>query len=234
MIQAILFDLDGTLLPMDQDLFIKQYLSGLAKKMQPFGYDPMQLTRGIWQGTAAMVSNDGNQRNEEVFWNVFSGFFDADVRKDEAVFQDFYRNEFQQVQHCCGFDPRAAQLIQNLNKAGYQLILATNPLFPAIATHSRVKWAGLEPSDFSYISTYENSHHSKPNPDYYREILDKLHIQPENCLMVGNDVTEDMVAQKLGIHVFLLTDCLINKEGKDISCYPQGSFPELQKFIGSL
>ena len=49
--------------------------------------------------------------------------------------------------------------------------------------------------------------------------------------MVGNDVTEDMVAEETGMHVFLLTDCLINKGGKDISAYPRGSFLQLLDHI---
>ena len=52
--------------------------------------------------------------------------------------------------------------------------------------------------------------------------------------MVGNDVTEDGAAGKTGMDVFLLTDCLINREEKDISAFPQGSFPELRAYIESL
>ena len=50
--------------------------------------------------------------------------------------------------------------------------------------------------------------------------------------MVGNDVTEDMVAETLGMEVFLLTDCLLNKENKDLTAYPQGSFDALAAYIG--
>lgn len=35
MIKAILFDLDGTLLPMDQDEFTKGYFNLLAAKLAP-------------------------------------------------------------------------------------------------------------------------------------------------------------------------------------------------------
>ena len=34
--------------------------------------------------------------------------------------------------------------------------------------------------------------------------------------------------------VFLLTDCLINRENKDISVYPHGSFDELIQYIEAL
>lgn len=147
---------------------------------------------------------------------------------------DYYRNEFQQVSQDCGFDPQAAKTIADIKTLGYHVVLATNPLFPAIATQSRAKWAGLNPNDFELITTYENSRHCKPNTDYYRDILDTLNVKAENCVMVGNDVQEDMIAETLGIKVFLLTDSLINRTGEDISRYPHGSFDELMNFIRGL
>ena len=124
--------------------------------------------------------------------------------------------------------------MSKIGDKGYRLVLATNPIFPAIATESRIRWAGLEPKDFEFYTTYENSGYCKPNPDYYREILNRLQVSPGECLMVGNDVTEDMVAETLGMKVFLLTDCLINKEEKDISVYPNGSFEQLLAFVEQL
>ena len=44
-IKAVLFDLDGTLLPMDQDEFVKAYSMGLAKKLAPHGYEPEKLVK---------------------------------------------------------------------------------------------------------------------------------------------------------------------------------------------
>ena len=234
MITTILFDLDGTLLPMDQDKFIHDYLGRMSKKLAPHGYDPDLLAKGIWKGTGAMVKNDGSRTNEAVFWEVFNAFMGRNCQNDEYLFLEYYNNEFQQVQHACGFNFRAAELIRSTKDMGYHVSLATNPLFPSIATYSRAKWAGLDPEDFDLITTYENSHHSKPNPDYYREVMDKLGVAPENCLMVGNDVEEDMVAGTLGMKVFLLTDSMINRTGKDISRYPHGSFEDLIKFIREL
>jgi len=234
MITTVFFDLDGTLLPMDQEVFVKAYLGGMARKMAPHGYDPELLTKGMWKGTGAMVMNDGRAGNYDVFWRVFNAVMGKECRADEPYFNDFYRNEFQEVRHVCGFDPRAAQTVAQIKAMGLRVVLATNPLFPALATHSRARWAGLKAEDFDLITTYENSSHSKPNPDYYREILAKLRLQPGECLMVGNDAAEDMAARDVGMHVFLLTDCLINSKGRDISMYPQGSFPELMTYIRSL
>lgn len=234
MITTFLFDLDGTLLPMDQELFIKAYMGGLAAKMAPHGYDPKLLVRSIWQGTEAMAQNDGSKTNEEVFWETFASVYGRDTRVDEPIFREFYDVEFQNVQKSCGFDLRAKAVIDTLKRKGIRIALATNPLFPAAATHSRTRWAGLQPEDFELITTYETSRHCKPNPDYYRDILEILKVSPEECVMVGNDVEEDMIAAELGMQVFLLTDCLISRHGTDISRYRHGSFDELLAFIGGL
>ena len=234
MITTILFDLDGTLLPMEQEVDVKDYLGRLAKKMAPHGYDPQLLVQAVWKGTGAMVKNDGRQSNEAVFWQVFTGIFGQEAMKDLPLFEEFYETEFQEARRSCGFNPAAAETVRALHAMGYTTVLATNPLFPPVATQSRVRWAGLEPEDFAFITTYDNSSFCKPNPDYYREILGKLKLKSEECLMVGNDVGEDMIAEALGMQVFLLTDCLINRDGSDISRYPHGSFPELLSCIRSL
>ena len=51
--------------------------------------------------------------------------------------------------------------------------------------------------------------------------------------MVGNDAQEDGAAAKLGMPVFLLTDCLIQRGGNADPSWPQGSFPELLGWIRS-
>ena len=231
--KAVLFDLDGTLLPMDQDKFIEAYMGTMAKKLAPHGYVPEVLMKGVFVGIKSMVSNDGSITNEEAFWNAFSGIVGEHVKEDLPIFDDYYRNEFQSVEKVCGYDKRAKEIIDYIREKGCQVVLATNPLFPSIATESRMRWAGLEKEDFVLYTTYENSSFCKPNPKYYLEILEKIAVAPEDCLMVGNDVTEDMVAETLGMKVFLLTDSIINKENRDISAYPNGSFEELKAYLGA-
>ncbi len=228
---TILFDLDGTLLPMDQDVFVRDYFGHLAKKVAPFGYDPKDLPANLWKGVAAMVMNDGRCSNEEVFWYVFKKIYGKKVEEDKPVFDDFYANEFQETAKVCGRNPKAGACVKACKAMGHRVVLATNPIFPAIATESRIRWAGLEPSDFEYYTTYENSRFSKPNLKYYEELLQKIGVEAGECLMVGNDVSEDMVAEKLGMKVFLLTDSMINKEGADIERYPHGDFDDLLTYI---
>jgi FMN phosphatase YigB (HAD superfamily) len=230
-IKMVLFDLDGTLLPMDQDKFTKVYFKLLAEKLAPRGYDPAALVDAIWAGTAAMVKNDGGCKNEDAFWKKFAEIFGERVYDDKPLMDEYYRNEFQKVAAVCGYNPLAADTVKRCRAAGLRVALATNPIFPAIATESRMKWAGLDAADFELYTTYENAGYSKPNLDYYRDILKRLDCRAEECLMVGNDVGEDMVAEKLGMQVFLITDCMINRKNSDISRYAHGDFRTLQSFL---
>ena len=232
-LKMILFDLDGTLLPMDQDTFIQSYFGLLAKKMAPLGYEANGFMKAIYSGVSAMVRNDGSKLNEDAFWNDFTGIYGEASKAHLPVFEEFYANEFQQVQNVCGFNPQSNKVIKTLKKMGFRLTLATNPLFPPVATQSRIRWAGLDQNDFEWITTYDNSSFCKPNPNYYKEILKKLGVKPEECLMVGNDVNEDMVAGTLGMNVFLLTYDLINKNKKDIDAYPHGDFDALMDYVKS-
>lgn len=230
-LRYILFDLDGSLLPMDQEVFIEDYFRRIAGFIAPHGYDPKTFIKSIWKGTAAMFQNDGNCTNEDVFWNTMADLLGDNVRQCQPILEEFYRTQFPLVRSVCGFDPLAGPTIKKLKAMGFIPVLATNPIFPAVATENRMQWAGLDKYDFALYSTYENSSFCKPNPDYFREILQKLGATPEQCLMVGNDATEDLAAVQLGIEVFVLTKCLINKQQTDISEYPQGDLNALLQYI---
>lgn len=114
---------------------------------------------------------------------------------------------------------------------GLRTILATNPIFPRNAVESRIRWAGLEPEDFEWITTYENSFFCKPDPRYYLKIAETAGTDPSECLMIGNDVSDDGAAEKAGMAVFILTDCLISRGSGGLSGYPHGGFEELNKYI---
>ena len=71
----------------------------------------------------------------------------------------------------------------------------------------------------------------KPNVGYFKEIADALGLAPSDCLMVGNDVSDDGAAIAAGMKLFLLTDNLINKNGADISAIPHGGYKELNAYL---
>lgn len=232
MIKNVLFDLDGTLLPMDMDEFTTGYFKTLVKKAAKAEYDPDELIKTIWGGVKAMVMNKGKMCNEDAFWAYFVSVYGEEAIKDRVIFDEFYDKDFICAKDYTGYNPDAKATVEKIKAAGYKVVLATNPIFPETATRQRVNWTGMDVADFEAFTTYENCTYCKPNPEYYLELLEKINMDPAECLMVGNDVTEDMDAGlKAGMQVFLITDCMINKEGKDINEYPHGSFKDLQKYL---
>ena len=230
-IKYVFFDLDGTLLPMDQDLFSKKYFVNLTRKLASQGYDIKEVEKSIQNVLASMIKNDGYATNEAKCWGALAAGLGEGILNDKSGFDDFYENDFDKLIDTCGCNPMAANVISQLHIMGIKPVLATNPLFPSVATEKRIKWAGLNKNDFEYVSTYENSCFSKPNPMYYTEILDKLKLNADECMMVGNDTAEDMIAASLGMKVFLVTDCLINKNNIDISLFPHGNLEALLEYI---
>ncbi|MEG1918420.1 MAG: HAD family hydrolase [Oscillospiraceae bacterium] len=229
---TILFDLDGTLLPFWQDAFVQRYIHLLVKKLAPLGYDPDLLVRAVWDCTGAMVKNDGAVTNLELFWTRFSQLTGWGEERLNPLFLDFYQHEFDGVRTVLTEQRNLGDFIHGLRQGGYGLVLATNPLFPPEAVETRLRWVGLTSADFDHITTMDNSCHCKPNPAYYRDICDRLHLAPEACVMVGNNATEDMAAGEIGMDTFLITDHLENPFAVETAAFPQGGLAEFAVWLG--
>lgn len=231
MIDTIIFDLDGTLLPMDQDYFLKGYFQVIANKFTDF--DVSLLMKAIQYGIKGMIENNGEVTNEVRFWENFYKVHPKNpIIEDQFV--DLYNNEFQDIIHYTNPTVLAKEVIEILVKKGYDLICCTNPLFPQVATYSRIKWAGLDVNSFSYVTTFENSKYCKPNLLYYEEALKNNNKNAHQCLMIGNDVLEDMQVKKLGMKTFLLKDNIINTNNLVIDVDYQGDFNYLLDFVKNL
>ncbi|MEI3219255.1 MAG: HAD family hydrolase [Lachnoclostridium sp.] len=233
-IKHILFDLDGTLLPMKQDEFVEYYLPILAKRFVGRGVDAKAFIGYIWKGFAAMVANDGRCTNEEVFWKCF--LEKMPISHEEMVKDtiDFYSGDFNQAIASTQPSPVSGEIIRTAKEKGIQVYLATNPVFPRVATVSRIHWAGLDPEDFRIITTYENCSYCKPNVKYYEMILKQFDLNPEECLMVGNDAEDDLAIGKLGVKTFLVTDCLENKKNLPLTADYTGSLGDCLAFVRTL
>ena len=234
-ITTILFDLDGTLIGMDQDEFIRLYFATLLDKLAELGYDKKTMLGVLETCIVNTKYNDGRCTNEERFWQTFNELTGGPNEELGAALIEFYSKDFHSVlAGSCTPYPRANDILDCARRNGFRIILATNPLFPAVATHARIRLGGMDPSDFEYITAYENSSHCKPNPDYFRELLEKLGIAPDECVMIGNDTRDDFSAHALGIPVFVNTDGLINRDNVDLSLHPHGGADELISYIESL
>ena len=230
MYKNYLFDLDGTLLPLDEEVFIKKYFGHLAEKFVELNLDPDLMIKRLWMGTKAMIENKGFKSNEEVFWEIFYPE-EEDQDKIKKSLELFYMNEFENVKKSTKPSPIANEIVKILKSKGKNIVLATNPIFPQVATEKRLSWAMLDKSDFDLVTTYENSNFAKPSLYYYEMIIKKMNYDPDETIMIGNDALEDMVAKGLGINTFLVTDCLNNKNNIDINQFNNGTLTQLLENI---
>ena len=234
MLKHIMFDLDGTLLAIGLEDLIKTYMGLLGKKMAGLGYDPELTIKAVWAGTYAMLKNDGNRTNREVFWETFSTFNLGDTVTIEQQVDSFYTNEFRGVRGVLREERNLRELIDGLKEKGYTLSLATSPIFPMVGVKERLSWIGLSAEDFGVVTSYENCHFAKPELGYYKEVLNAAGFTAGESLMVGNDLKDDMPAGELGVQTFLVTDVLENKQEGFEEKYTHGTFSQLKEFLENL
>lgn len=231
--KAIFFDLDGTLLPMEMDVFMNTYFKELCISLAQYGVPASEIIKCVWAGTKAMVKNDGSCPNEKRFWDTFLALtgIESDTIYEETNY--FYSHEFNRARTATRENPLAVEAVRAASAGGRTVVLATNPLFPRAGQLSRIGWLGLGEEDFALITSYESDRFCKPNPAYYTDICARLALEPGDCLMIGNDVGEDMLAARAaGIDGYLVTDCMI--PAAEPWTGPQGSFSDMLDYLHSL
>ncbi len=212
--RALLFDLDGTLLPLEFNEFIPAYFAELSIKFKdlfPDGNLPALITAA----TDAMVHNDGSRSNSEAFWADFVKLTGKSRASLEPRFEEFYLSDFGRLGDGVGSWPEAARIVEDVRAAGAKTVLATNPVFPRPAMEHRLGWAGIDPTRFDLITDYENMRYAKPNPEYYLQIASDIGVSAEACLMVGNDVGLDLApARAAGMATFMVeNDYSVKEDG---------------------
>lgn len=233
MIDTILFDLDGTLLPLDMQKFTDIYFHEMGYMFKDM-IDPKLLVKHVWTATEEMVRNTEYKTNEEVFMNKFEKLIGGDISKYRERFDSFYDTLFHKTRESVQSISLIKECIEILKEKNYTLVIATNPLFPRKAIHHRIEWAGLDLKDFVYVTSYEDNHYCKPQLHYYREILDVIKKKPDQCMMVGNDVQEDLVARNLGLKTFLIKNHMIHRTKEPIESTYEGNYEEFYNFVKGL
>ena len=217
---------------MSFEKFMKLYFKFLGKHLED-SIDPSKITDIMMECTTVMVGNTEPILNQEVFMEKFSELVEVNGEDYLSKFNEFYDNEFQEVKNSTWQNSDILASVKLLKEKGYTLVLATNPLFPMIANHHRIRWAGLNPSDFIYISSFEKNYYCKPNLEYYKEVLSAINKKPTECMMVGNDAYEDMISGKLGVETYLITDCLVNRYDLELKADHIGTYRDFNNFVKS-
>lgn len=240
MYKAIFFDLDGTLLPMDLKEFLEHYLHLVGAFFQTKGYDGKQVCDGIMKNLETMLAgSEDHTTNEERFWAGFPGYMSQTYGQSapwKELFEEFYTTWFGKLEEKTQTAPLAAKAVARLHEKGYRLILATNPVFPAMCTAQRLAWTGVNPAFFERVTSYENSRFAKPDPRYYQENLEVCGLCANEVLMVGNDTRDDGVASAVGMDVYIVTDCLVEHEkgSAPLDTLPHGTMEDFAAYVETL
>ncbi len=228
---TVLFDLDGTLLPMDTLSFVKIYLHTLSKAFPEIPAELLQ--KGIMGGLKAMENNPGGKSNRSVFAESFAAL-GLEFYSRESRFLQYYNTDFRDCLAACQPTPLAREITDLLLEKGYTVAIATNPIFPRDATRNRLKWIGLDPDRFALVTTYEDIDRAKPDPEYFREVCRRIGKRPEECVHIGNHVREDGGARDAGIPVMLVTDCLINHDQTPLDDFWVGTLEDVRNWAAEL
>ncbi|MFZ5916146.1 MAG: HAD family hydrolase [Chloroflexota bacterium] len=201
-IKAVLFDLDGTLLENDMDVFLPHYLRLLSARLAHI-VPPQEFVPHLMRASDRMAINDGRATNEQVFFEAFFPIAGHSRQDIEPIFEAFYAEDFASLRQHTRRKPEARQAVQQAFDLGCRVVIATNPFFPTTAVQQRLEWAGVAGFPFDLVTTYENSRAAKPSLLYFEQILQAIDQPPQATLVVG-DEDMDMVAAHLGCATFLV------------------------------
>lgn len=234
---TLLIDLDDTLLLNPLESFMPAYIKLLSQKLTPH-VAPEKMVPQLLAATDCMIKTPSSAKTleqtfDENFYPVL-GFEKSDIA---PLINDFYQNEFNELQKVTSLRPEAVKLIEHGTSKDYTIVVATNPLFPQTAMRSRLRWAGFteENFPFKFVTSYEIMHFSKPNPAYYAEILGKLGWPRGPVCMVGNSLKEDILpSAALGIPGFWVDGKIEKLDDVQKEIIPFGSLNDVIPWLESL
>lgn len=202
---TLLLDLDGTLLDNDQNAFFaafaQTWLAALSRHAEPGA-----LSAGFQAGVRAMLLNrDPALTLSDAFYRAFlarvPGVAEPALRSDVEV---YYREVYPSLEGNTRPRPSAVRLVDWAFSQGYQVAIATNPLFTHFAVQERLRWAGLPAEEYPFVLLSANeSFHFAKSPAFYAELMGRLGWPDGPVLMAGDDLQLDVVpARALGLPVF--------------------------------
>jgi HAD superfamily hydrolase (TIGR01549 family) len=207
-IDAVLFDLDDTLLENNMDYFLSRYFPMISEYVQLIIKRERFMKELLFATQEMIQSQDPCKTNREVFWSVFCQRTGLKQEQVEPFVDTFYQQEFPKLRDATRPKSVARNLVRFCFDNNLKVVIATNPLFPLKAIEHRLEWAGIASGDYNYalITAYENMHSTKPNPAYYLGILSEIDVKANRAIMVGDDWVNDIApAKSVGLFTFWIT-----------------------------
>ena len=142
------------------------------------------------------------QSNTEIIAATLAAELAMTRRQTDETLDEFYATAHDQLRRISQPMPLARTLVECLLGQNLVVAIATNPLFPEAAVMQRLDWAGLADlaPQFRYITHSGNSHFIKPSPAYYAELAARVGVEPDEALMIGDNLSNDIEpARAIGI-----------------------------------
>lgn len=201
--KALLFDMDNTLLDIDFDAFMQDYLEGLTAFYSRWAPEA-DVRRELQAGIHEMVHGAASGRT--IYQRFVDHFFPAlNLGADayEALWE-YYATEYPRLARWAKPMPFARELVQTAFDHGLIVVIATGPLFPEVALRERLRWAGIDDFPYRLITSAEVMVNAKPFVAYYEEVARHIGIPPQECLMIGDETVMDGAAALAGMQVLLV------------------------------
>lgn len=231
--RALLLDLDGTLIDLDLDRFLERYARLLAGYFAPT-VPPERFGPAFMEAAMRMLTDvEPDRSNGDRFYDHFCARVGIERSWAQEQAQRFYDEAYPSLREMVRPLPAAPRLVESARRRGWRVVLATQPLFPRRAIVERMRWGGLDPDAFDFITDMDAFHACKPHPLFFQELSRAIQVPPARCVMAGNDVHDDLPAANLGISTFLARDFILRADHPAPSPRAEGSLEDLLALVDS-
>ena len=132
MFTTLLFDLDGTLLNINMDIFLPQYFQILTQRFPNLDSD--EFITHLLHSTRVMIENkDPRRTNEEVFMQEFIPRIGLPEKELQPILKDFILPTLEAWENTLS-KSRLPKIVELCHNKGLEMIIATNPVFLQCST----------------------------------------------------------------------------------------------------
>ena len=203
MIQAILFDLEGTVMNLDPSDFMRNYIGILAPRFAHL-LSPDKFSKQLLKSLeTSQTDPKPGQTNMQTFYDDFSKATGHSYQTLRPIFEEFYESDFPALRCLVQAIPQGVKVVEYAIQQGFLTAVASNPTLPLSAMQEHVRWAGLTPEQFKVIPALDNFHFLKPHLGFYSEVAESLGVKPDSCLLVSGR-TQDLICRELGMKMFFV------------------------------
>ena len=189
MVQAVIFDVDGTLLNTER-IYMQAWKEAGASAGFDVTQDVLLRTRAIHRAEAIKIFQDALGPEFD-----YDGLYKIRLEISEALI-------------AASTDlllPGVKETLDALKAKGYPMAVASSTATEKTVSH--LEHAGLL-HYFDAVVGGDMVERGKPNPDIFLKAADLLGIAPENCMVVGDTPADIRAATAAGMCRVLIPDCV--------------------------